>query len=239
MKTQLKSLLAMALFTFSLSAVADEYENRLLERAQKGELRAQEEMGDRACSKGDYYSALDWYEKVAAGSYDKAGQILKQYGLAAMYYGGKCIGADYEQGTPNYPKALEWYSKVAYSSNEIPMFSYNSKLYLAEIYFWGKGGINKDVRRAKRLYEELANLADSIVGKGLVQETRGNARHRLAHMHYYGNFATQDYGRAYQWAEKAVQDGNPYALILKAVLLYKGLGVTQNRAEGLRVMGGL
>lgn len=59
---------------------------------------------------------------------------------------------------------------------------------------------------------------------------------RLAQLHYYGEFATQNYQLAYQWAVKAASEGNPYAAQLLAVLFYNGLGIKQDKTKGLKLI---
>ncbi|MDG6410100.1 tetratricopeptide repeat protein [Glaesserella parasuis] len=250
MKTVIKSLLVTALLSSSLSTLAETTEDRLLRRAQQGDANAQSLMGSSACKSGDYYAALDWYEKAAKQAYGKDDQEWQQYQLAEMYWAGMCIGAKTEQGSPNYPKALEWYERVAFNSNPKNLsYHYIAKFRIAEIYLFEKGGIKRDGAEAKRLYTELANIPDDVIqqlknnenvleaAKGLaIQEIRSNARYRLAQMHYYGKFATQNYQLAFQWADKAVSDDHPYAAALLAVLLYNGLGVKQDKAEGLRLV---
>lgn len=239
MKTIIKSLLVTALLSISLSTLAETTEDRLLRRAQQGDANAQ--MGSIACDNGDYYAALDWYEKAAKQAYGKDDQEWQQYKLAEMYWAGMCIGAKTEQGSPNYPKALEWYTRVAFNPNPKELSRhYSAKLSIADIYFFEEGGIKRDGAMAKRLYTELANISDNVIQQdksgSTIKETRSNARYRLAQMHYYGEFATQNYQLAFQWAGKAALDNNTYATPLLAVLFYNGLGVKQDKAKGLKLL---
>lgn len=240
MKTIIKSLLATVLLSSSLGALAETNDEELLREAQQGDANAQSIMGSRACENGDYYAALDWYEKAAKQAYGKDNEEWQQYQLARRYEDGMCIGAKTEQGSPNYPKALEWYERLAYNPNPKYLgFHYYAKLSIAEIYIFEKGGIKRDGAIAKSLYTELANIPDNVIQQnkdGFIQETRSNARYRLAIMHYYGEFATQNYQLAYQWGQKAVSDNNPFAAPLLAVLLYNGWGVKQDKAKGLELV---
>ncbi|MDG6473693.1 tetratricopeptide repeat protein [Glaesserella parasuis] len=241
MKTIIKSLLATALLSSSLSTLAETIEDRLLREAQQGDANAQERMGRKACDNGDYYAALDWYEKAAKQAYGKDDQEWQWYRLASMYEDGQCIGAKTEQGSPNYPKALEWYTRVAFNPNPKDLsHHYDAKFEVADIYFFEKGGIKRNGAMAKRLYTEVANISDNVIQQDkngfVIEETRSNARYRLAQMHYYGEFATQNYQLAFQWAGKAALDNNPYAAPLLAVLLYNGLGVKQDKAKGLELV---
>lgn len=249
MKTIIKSLLATVLLSSSLGVLAETNDEELLREAQQGDAKAQYQMAYKACENGDYYAALDWYEKAAKQAYGKDEQEWQQYQLAMMYEDGMCVGAKTEQGSPNYPEALEWYERVAYNPNPKDLsWHYDAKLRIANIYFLGKGGIKSDEARAKRLYTELANIPDNVIQQlknkdgldGLrgrtIQETRSNARLRLAQLHYYGEFATQNYQLAYQWAVKAASEGNPYAAQLLAVLFYNGLGIKQDKTKGLKLI---
>lgn len=137
---------------------------------------------------------------------------------------------------------------------------YVAKLRVADIYFFGKEGVEKNGNLAKRYFQELANLNDAVIQKVedytiegieggaesfreirrmVVLETRGNARRRLAQMYYFGMFMLQDDQKAYQWASKGWGDYNLHAGKMVAVMQYNGLGTTQNRQKATELMGKL
>lgn len=126
------------------------------------------------------------------------------------------------------------------------MSTFSAKLKLADIYFFGKGDIAKDGLLAKHYYQELANISDHIIKNakdelaGLtIRAIRSAARHRLAQMYYFGNFARQDFQQAYHWAKKGWQDKDPNAGIIVAVLQYEGKGTQQNREAAKKLMGAI
>ncbi|QIW14995.1 hypothetical protein A4G20_00735 [Pasteurellaceae bacterium RH1A] len=234
-----------AILPLAVSAAPDP---NLLEKAQQGDVKAQNLVAMSYCFDGDYYKALDWYEKAA-----KQGHEFAQYTLANMYYDGKCASAQTEQAAPNYAKALEWYSRIAYKDKPEELSrKYNAMFKMADIYFFEKGGIKPPSGRSMRSrYEELATIPDSIIQQdkkaypgiqqefSVIQETRSNARFRLANMYYYSNGAPRDYALAYKWANKAVQDDMYYAYAILARLEYNGFGVQQNKPQAIKRMRAL
>lgn len=133
---------------------------------------------------------------------------------------------------------------MAFRGETTDYYHFLAKYKLAEIYFWGEGDIAKDGQLAKRYYQELANISDSVIQnakdklKGLgIRELRGNARYRLAQMYYFGDFMRQDFQQAYHWAKKGWQEGNQYAGVIVARLQYEGKGTEQNREAAKKLIG--
>lgn len=211
-----------------------------------------------ACKQGDYVKMLSLMEEEA----QKQGkfQLHNQYTLANTYAKGEMeCGSSGEKihFPPNIHKAIRWYERIMFSKETKFYEPYSAKWRLADIYYLGKEGVEKNGNLAKRYYQELANLSDAVIqqledykfGEGLeelkglsrmvVLETRGNARRRLAQMYYFGMFMPQDYQKAYQWASKGLGDNNPYAGQMVAVMQYEGRGTTQNRQKATELMGKL
>ncbi|MFZ7267053.1 tetratricopeptide repeat protein [Avibacterium avium] len=242
-----KTLIASVVLALSFNAVA--VNEARLEEAKKGDYWAMRGVADDYCKEGNYREAFYWQEKVInhldfkANATDKDKKDLEFYmsQLADGYASGTC--APYGEGKgkqlflPDYRLAVRWYSRLAFIKNPVSSYPYNAKYKLAEIYFWGEGGIEKDLMRAKGYYKELAELSDDVLKKDtVIRETRGNARYRLAQMYFFGNNAPQDDELAYQWADKARQDGSSYGAKIQAVLLYEGRGTKQNKQAALRLM---
>ncbi|MFZ7283857.1 tetratricopeptide repeat protein [Avibacterium avium] len=234
-----KTIIASVVLALSFNAVAvNEAE---LEKAKKGDYRAMGRVALDYCKEGNYREAFYWQEKIINHLNDGYFFEFEMIKLADGYARGTCDpygeGRGKQLFLPDYRLAVRWYSSLAFIKNPVSYHPYNAKLELAEIYFWGEGGIEKDLMRAKGYYKELAELSDDVLKKDtVIRETRGNARYRLAQMYYFGNNAPQDDELAYQWAEKARQDGNSYGARMQAVLLYEGRGTKQNKQEALRLM---
>ncbi|MFZ7143453.1 tetratricopeptide repeat protein [Avibacterium avium] len=225
-----------------------------LEKAKAGDDWAMLAVADEYCQEDNYRESLYWQEQriYALESKAKTDQDEKDVEfamstLADAYARGTCApyGPDKkpQQFIPNYPMALKWYQRLAYKSSPKSYFPYGAKLKIAEMYYWGREGVEKNISQAKAYYKELASFDDAVINKlpkndqYALKETRGNARWRLAQMHFLGDHATKDHPRALQWAEKGGRDDNPYAMIIVAFLLYQGEGVKHNKQEALKLMG--
>ncbi|UXN37591.1 hypothetical protein N8E87_03725 [Avibacterium paragallinarum] len=242
-----KTLIASVVLALSFNAVAvNEAE---LEKAKKGDYWAMWGVAGDYCKEGNYREAFYWQENVInhlrfkdnATDGDKRDLEFYMSKLANGYASGTCDpygeGRGKQLFLPDYRLAVRWYSSLAFIKNPVSFYPYNAKFKLAEIYFLGEGGIEKDLMRAKGYYKELAELSDDVAKEdSVIQDTRGNARWRLAQMYFFGNNAPQDDELAYQWAEKARQDGSSYGAKIQAVLLYEGRGAKQNKQTALRLM---
>ncbi|MFQ1015576.1 tetratricopeptide repeat protein [Avibacterium paragallinarum] len=248
-----KTLIASVVLALSFNAMA--VNEARLEKAKKGDYWAMMGVAGDYCKEGNYREAFYWQEKVInhlffkANATDKDKKDLEFYmrELAEGYASGTCdpFGEGKQLFLPDYRLAERWYSRLAFIKTPESNAPYDAKFKLADIYFWGKGGIEKNLVLAKGYYKELAELSDDVIaemakknklGSEALQETRGNARYRLAQMYYFGNNAPQDDELAYQWAEKARQDKNFYGARMQAFLLYDGRGTKQNKQEALRLM---
>jgi TPR repeat protein len=93
-------------------------------------------------AKKDYAEALNWYKKAAY-----LNDVNSQYTIAFMY--------DHGQGTTfNWKEAFKWYTKAANQGHSA------SKRNLGEFYFFGVGGVSKNITKAKQLFREAANKGD-------------------------------------------------------------------------------
>ncbi|MFQ1047901.1 tetratricopeptide repeat protein [Avibacterium paragallinarum] len=250
-----KTLITTVVLALSFNAVA--VDEAKLEKAKKGDYRAMKRVALDYCKEGNYREAFYWQENVInhlrfkANATDEDKENLEFYmtRLAEGYASGTCDlygeGKGKQLFLPDYRLAERWYSSLAFIKNPVSSYPYKAKFKLAEIYFLGEGGIEKNLLLAKAYYKELAELSDDVIAEmakknklssEALQEIRGNARYRLAQMYYFGNNAPQDDKLAYQWAEKARQDKNFYGARMQAFLLYDGRGTKQNKQEALHLM---
>lgn len=217
-----------------------------LERAKQGDRVIQLALIREYCKKGEYKESLYWLEKQAEQTKDP----FDQRQVADAYYKGTCQQYSLnpiQQFPADYRKALEWYYRI--TSNPKAKDSshyYTARFYIADIYYFGKGGIEKEGFVARGIYEEIANIPDAflkptkddeVLPKRVIQESRGNARYRLAQMYYLGNFVRQDDEKAFEWGLKAWQVGNPYGGRLAAVVQYETREHFQNKKAARELMG--
>ncbi|MFZ7306008.1 hypothetical protein [Avibacterium avium] len=172
-----KTLIASVVLALSFNAVA--VNEARLEEAKKGDYWAMSGVADDYCKEGNYREAFYWQEKVInhlsfkANATDEDKKDLEFYmsQLADGYARGTC--APYGEGKgkqlflPDYRLAVRWYSRLAFIKNPVSSDPYEAKFKLADIYFWGKGGIEKNLILAKRHYKELAELSDDVAKKRL------------------------------------------------------------------------
>jgi len=98
----------------------------------------------KALSRGDYATAVEWFQKAAEQGYALA-QIL----LGRMYINGEGV-------TQNYQEAVKWFQKAAVQGNA------DAQVYLGIMYGTGKGvtandqGI-MDMLRRKNYYNNWVN----------------------------------------------------------------------------------
>ncbi|MFZ7109016.1 tetratricopeptide repeat protein [Avibacterium avium] len=224
-----------------------------LEKAKAGDDWAMQAVADEYCQEDNYRESLYWQEqrisaleRKAKTDTDEGTVEFEMMILAEAYAAGTCkpYGSDKktQQFVPNYPMALKWYQRLAYKASPKSNYPYWAKFKIADMYYWGREGVEKDISRAKAYYKELASLDDAVINKlpkyeDALKETRSNARWRLAVMHFLGKHAIKDHPLALQWAEKGARDGNQYAAVIMAYLLYQGEGVKHDKQEALELMG--
>lgn len=217
-----------------------------IEKAKQGDSFYQHQLADEYCKKGEYQESLYWLEYEA----EQTKAPSDQEKLVTAYYKGTCQPYSLnsiQQFPEDYRKALEWYYRVTSNPKAKDTSDYYSaRFQIADIYYFGKGGIEKNGVAARRIYEEIANIPDAFLkpvkeseraDKVIIKETRGNARHRLAQMYYFGDFVRQDDEKVFQWGLKAWQDGNPYGGKLAAVVQYETREPFQNKKSARELMG--
>lgn len=217
-----------------------------IEKAEQGDSLYQSRLADEYCKKGEYQQSLYWFEEIAK----QTQKLFDQKKVADAYYKGTCQAYSLnsiQQFPEDYRKALEWYYRIASNPKaKDTHYYYNAYFNIAEIYNFGKEGMEKNGVAARRIYEEIANILDAFlkpvkdsegVDKWVIEETRGNARHRLAQMYYVGKFVRQDDKKAFEWGLKAWKDGNEYGGTVAAVVQYQTREHFQNKKVATELMG--
>lgn len=162
-----KTLLFTIFFLFLISSVAYA-ETSILQEAKKGDVKAQNNLGNHYYDQKEFKQAFYWYEKAADQGY-----AIAQNNLGIMYQMGYGIHKNmqksfywYEQAQSsgdrpvytqyalgllyydekNYEKAIYWYERAAENENVAAQSA------LASLYFQGRD-IPKDLQKAKKFYK--------------------------------------------------------------------------------------
>ncbi|MDO4697331.1 MAG: hypothetical protein Q4A60_01430 [Pasteurellaceae bacterium] len=217
-----------------------------IEKAKQGDSFYQRQLADEYCKKGEYQESLYWLEHKA----EQTEAPSDQEKVAEAYYKGTCQPYSLnsiQQFPKDYRKALEWYYRVTSNPKvKDTHYYYSARFRIADIYNFGEGGIEKNGVAARRIYEEIANIPDAFlkpvkdseeIDKLVITEFRGNARHRLAQMYYFGNFVRQDDKKVFEWGLKAWQDGSQYGGTVAAVVQYQTREHFQNKKAATELMG--
>jgi TPR repeat protein len=191
--------------------------------AELGHMQAQYNLGvayyegDRIGQ--DYIKAKEWLEKAALQGHARA-----QYGIGFMYYSGEGIDKDYKQ-------AKYWFKKAIKQGDVQAEYS------LGLIYY-----SNDDISKKVKALECFENALEQI-DKLQDLETQFNAKFNLLELKYNlgvryhnGRGVEQDYTKAKEWYEKALQKSDwlvdteieSEAQFNLGTLYYDGLGVEQN-----------
>lgn len=130
-------------------------------------------------------ASLDRLFELYARSAEQ-GNAVAQYNVAMMYANGEAVNVDYQQ-------AAYWFGKSA--SQGLPAAQYR----LGEMYYFGRGGLENDVKKAIDLFEKAAISGDA------------DAQVNLAMMLATGDGAPPDTARALYWLSRAVGGGHAAA----------------------------
>ncbi|MBL7817415.1 MAG: SEL1-like repeat protein [Saprospiraceae bacterium] len=221
---------------FTTAPKETEKEKSLLESAEKGDVKAQYDLG-KMYHIGDgvfqnYKKTIKWYRKAA-----EQGDKLAQSELGMLYHYGEGIAQDYHE-------AAKWYKKGAEQGNA------NAQTNLGLLYQQGQGVI-QDYNEALKWYHKAA-------GQG-----NAEAEYYLGMMYYQGEgvpendsialiwfrkaaeqgivdaqfkvgskyFIDKNYTEAFTWFLKAAEQGHYKAQHNLGVLYYEGQGVSKNHKE--------
>ena len=121
----------------------------------------------------------------------EAGDVYFQIQLAEMYFHGHAFAVDQDIN-----KAIEWARKAA----EQGYLGAQEKL---EEYTKAQPEILQQAEEQNK--EEFENI------KSFAEEGNSDAQLRLAEKYFEGEGVSQDIDEAIKWAQKAVENGNPYA----------------------------
>jgi TPR repeat protein len=200
--------------------------------ANKGNSRAQRNLGYYYESKKEFKNAVEWYTKAADQGYATA-----QCNLGFCYENGQGIEQDYQ-------KAVEWYTKAAEQGNAVAQNN------LGICYAEGRG-IEKDYNKAVEWFTKAAeqgyaqaqyNLGICYTGEGVEQDYQkavewftkaaeqgyADAQFNLGIGYYTGEGVEQDYQKAVEWYTKAAEQGNARAQNNLGVCYERGQGVDQD-----------
>ena len=114
------------------------------------------------------------------------GNPIAQYNLAMMYSNGESVYVDYQQ-------AVYWFNKSA--DQEFTPAQYR----LGELYYFEKGGLDRDLDKAIELFELAAKRGDA------------DAQMNLAMLSGTGEGLPLDKEQALKWLLRARVGGNPMA----------------------------
>ena len=162
----------------------DTYNDALVRRAQRGEARAQNDLGvcyhDGKGVTQNYSQAMYWYRKAADQDYYYA-----QYNLGVCYYYGLGVTTDYYQ-------AVYWYRKAANQGYA------DAQCNLGYCYHHGKG-VTTDYSQAVYWYRKAADQGYAL------------AQNNLGACYENGEGVTKDVDQAIEWYRKAAKKGNTTA----------------------------
>ncbi len=214
-----------------------------LRKAEKGDLDAQEQLGDfyyygREGVPKDFKAALKWFEKAA-----EKGRVYSQYCLGWMYRKG-------EGTATNYGAALKWYRKAAeqgYASAQKDLgLMYENHL-----------GVSEDLKEAVKWYLKAAEQGDMWaqkylgymydMGRGVPKDFKlavmwykrsaekgcAPGQYNLGTMYESGTGVDKNYKIAMEWYRKAADQGHAAALYRVGLSYQKGLGVAADREQAI------
>jgi TPR repeat protein len=114
------------------------------------------------------------------------GNAVAQYNVAMMYANGEAVNVDYQQ-------AAYWFGKSAQQA--LPAAQYR----LGEMYYFGRGGLERNLKKAFDLFEKASENGDT------------DAQVNLAMMLAAADGVPLDTGRALHWLSRAVDGGHAAA----------------------------
>lgn len=114
---------------------------KLYERAKKGDIDAQFELGKNYYNNSDYPNAVEWFSKAA-----QKGHAGAQNYLGFCYYNGNGV-------TQNYAEAVKWFTRAAQQGNDKAQYN------LGLCYYYGKGVLQNTQEAIKwyRMAEKQGN----------------------------------------------------------------------------------
>lgn len=198
-------------FGFSVRPVIENSEGSisdgLLAKANKGDARAQYQLGERYENEENNTEALKWYRKSAEQGYDAAQNIL---------------GVVYQHGdfgvSQDYLEAVKWYRKAAEQGNT------DSQVSLGLLYGDGGGApqVPQDYSEAVKWFRKAAEGGDD------------DGQLFLAWYYDQGKGVTQNYTEAVKWYRKSAEQGNKTAQLRLGVCYDNGYGVTKDTSEAVK-----
>jgi TPR repeat protein len=136
----------------------------------------------------DLHEVFEQYARAA-----ELGHPIAQYNLAMMYSNGESVNVDYQQ-------SVYWFNKSA--DQGFPPAQHR----LGEMYYFGRGGVSRDISRAVSLFLLAAKQNDP------------DAQMNLAMLYGTGEGVPADTYEAFRWLEKANALGDESATAYQRML---------------------
>jgi len=191
----------------STSNVANTQISATIEQAQKGDPKAQYQLGSFYMTgtnvPRDDIKAVLWLEKSAKQNFADA-----EFALGYLYEQGKGV-------RKNYGKALRYYTAAAEQGQT------TAENNLGSMYQRGEG-VHKDLRRAAEWYRNAASHGEFI------------AACNLASLYFRGKGFPRDYAQAATWFRVAAERGYPPAQENLAWMYFTGTGVNLDYSEAAK-----
>lgn len=228
-------ILAFALFLqcFSQQSYSNPYDaikTELSEKAKKGDVVAQKDLGLFEIQSGNYAEALSWLKKSA-----EKGNADAQLNLAVMYRDGEGCSVDYSQ-------AMFWFKKAA--ENIYPRVDAYGEIGLM---FQRGFGVSQDMALAKTWYEKGASKGDnwSMLLLGRLYRDSGDMDNALIWVRksadagseegafaVYAILENKDFQTAIKYLKKSADAGYPDGMFWYGFNQMQGKGVQKNEKAG-------
>ena len=200
-------LTVLLLATSTLSAQTNQIILELKANAEKGDAKAQYNLGvcyheGQGVTK-DYVEAVKWFRKAA-----EQGLADAQYALGAQYRTG--IGV-----SKNQVEAVKWYRKAAEQNSAEAQYN------LGICYAKGDG-VKKDEVEAVNWFRKSA------------EQNNADAQCNLGYCYYYGNGVTKDEAEAVTWYRKAAEQNHTDAQNNLGLCYAFGTGIAKDYVEGYK-----
>jgi FOG: TPR repeat, SEL1 subfamily len=148
------------------------------------------------------------------------GDILSQYSVAVSYEQGNGTEADPEKAQVMYADLFDQI-KDEYENGTDQYTKYEFARLLAQYYYYGDGGIERDMNKAIEYYEEALELGSSIVAT------------YLSTIYLNGEGVEKDYKKALNYALKAAEDGDGKGMVIAGNIYLNGFGVDVDYTKAL------
>ena len=200
-------LTVLLLAAASLSAQTNQIIQELKTNAEKGDAKAQYNLGicyhEGQDVPKDYVEAVKWFRKAAEQGFADA-----QFALGSEYRKGEGV-------SKNIAETVKWFRKAAEQNSAEAQFN------LGGCYVMGEG-VKKD-------YVEAVNWFRKAAEQGFAA-----AQAKLGYCYYYGQGVTKDEAEAVIWYRKAAEQNDTDAQNNLGLCYAFGIGVAKDYVEGYK-----